>query len=327
MNQSGKIRILFPSGDTIASGGLALLSRNDSTTGISYSGTLANVGDVLAIVDAQCNVSDILDASSGWPAGNNVTKQTLERDADGIGWHTSVLPGGTPGAENSTIAPPIPKIATSSGNSFSSTQISAPAATISGNEENSTTSIIGATTSTDGTIANVTSSDQTSTSTINSSSSNFFTHILIAAVQIGGASSTNDLVKLYNPTSGSIDISGWKLHKRSQTGTEYSLKELPTGSIVPSGQSFLWANSAGGFSETVGANVSSTETLAADNSIALLDASGTVVDAVAWGLGTNQFGEGMPYPTDPSGGQLLVRQSVSGTFVDSRNNASDFILQ
>ncbi|HUC31652.1 MAG TPA: lamin tail domain-containing protein, partial [Candidatus Paceibacterota bacterium] len=124
MNASGKIKILFSAGDTISSGGLLLLSRgsasgsatanasNAATGAVTtpatkiYSGDLVNTGDVLALMDPQCDVSDYLDASRGWPGGNNTTKQTLERDADGVGWHTSALPGGTPGVENSAGPPP-----------------------------------------------------------------------------------------------------------------------------------------------------------------------------------------------------------------------------
>lgn len=112
LDASGKIKILFSEGDAIPAEGFFLLSRASvSTTADSiatsttderiYSGGLVNTGDVLALIDPQCATSDYLDASQGWPGGNNITKQTLERDANGIGWHTSALPGGTPDAENS----------------------------------------------------------------------------------------------------------------------------------------------------------------------------------------------------------------------------------
>jgi hypothetical protein len=151
--------------------------------------------------------------------------------------------------------------------------------------------------------------------------------VLIAAVQIAGATASNDLVKLYNPTAAAIDMSGWKLHKKSSTGTDYSLKAFPTGSVIGAGQSFVWANSEDGFSETVSANVSSTETLAADNSVALMDAAGTIVDAVAWGTGTSQYGEGPPYPTSPGANQLLSRRSSDGVMADTGDNSNDFTLQ
>ncbi len=151
--------------------------------------------------------------------------------------------------------------------------------------------------------------------------------VLIAAVQTAGASADNDLVRLINPTGGAIDISGWKLRKRSKTGADYPLKTFPGGSGIAPGGSFIWANAGGGFAESVHADVSSSETLSADNSVALMDASGAVIDAVAWGEGSGQYGEGAPYPTDPVPGQQLVRRSPGGAPADTGDNANDFILQ
>ena len=177
-------------------------------------------------------------------------------------------------------------------------------------------------TDTTSTASTTGSSSQTSSSSASSPN-----HILIAAVQTGGASSSNDLVKLYNPTAAAIDVSGWKLHKKSETGTDYSLKEFPAGSTIAAGQFFVWANSIGGFSETVDANVSSTETLAADNSVAIMDSAGDIVDAVAWGTGTSQYGEGPPYPTSPGANQLLSRRSSDGAMADTGDNSDDFTIQ
>jgi hypothetical protein len=86
----------------------------------------------------------------------------------------------------------------------------------------------------------------------------------------------------------------------------------------------MWANSAGGFAAAIGADASSTETLAADNSVALINASGSVEDAVAWGTGTNQFVEGAAFPTNPTAGQVLARKIEGGIFVDTGQNANDF---
>jgi hypothetical protein len=193
------------------------------------------------------------------------------------------------------------------------------------------------------TIMTVTNSTSTSTSTTISSSSVLVSttstvtstipvagaasHLLIAAVQIAGAAASNDLVKIYNPTATTVDVSGWKLHKKSSTGNDAPIREFPTGTSIAPDQYFVWANSADGFAASVGADTSSTQTLAADNSVALLDASGTIVDAVAWGTGTGQYGEGPPYPTDPVANQMLVRQSAGGVMVDTDNNANDFVLQ
>lgn len=179
--------------------------------------------------------------------------------------------------------------------------------------------------STDNTALQTPTSSPTVVST--TTSTPIISHLVIAAVQIAGASSTNDFVKIYNPANNTIDIGGWKLRKKSSTGADYSLREIPAGSLVPIGGYFAWANSINEFSTSVGANVSSTETLSTNNSVALLDANSTVIDAVAWGTGINQYVEGAAYPTNPAASQALVRIFQNGAIVDTDNNAADFLIQ
>ncbi len=294
-NTSEKIKIMFSSDDAIPAGGLLLLMRASASSASGtapaanekiYSGDLVNGGDILALMDPQCNASDYLDAFNGWPGGNNTTKQTLERDADGVGWHTSTLPGGTPGAENSAGPPPAeytltiafegdaPGLITSDpatlacavsckGSYASGTQIMLTP--IPGNNsvfdgwsglcygEMTCSFAIGenisimadfqsafpppaATTPTVTSTATTTdlSAEDPPRSTLETSSTppSAPDHVLISAVQIAGASSSNDFAKLYNPTGVAVDMSGWKLHKKSATGTDYSLKEFPTGSVI-----------------------------------------------------------------------------------------------
>lgn len=156
-------------------------------------------------------------------------------------------------------------------------------------------------------------------------------HLVIAEVQITGASTTNDFIKIFNPTGAAVDASGWKLRKRTQTQSGdnyYSLRVFPSGSSIAAQGYFVWANSAGGFSEFIGANTSSTQTLAADNSTALLDANDAIVDALAWGSGhTNPYVEGSAYPTNPDVNQVLKRKFTNGAVQDTNNNAADFELR
>ncbi|HVO28833.1 MAG TPA: lamin tail domain-containing protein, partial [Candidatus Paceibacterota bacterium] len=128
-------------------------------------------------------------------------------------------------------------------------------------------------------------------------------------------------------TGAAVDLGGWKLHKRSGTGADYSLRTIPAGSAIAAGGYFTWANSAGGFADLVGADISSSETLSAGNSVALFDADGAVVDELAWGGGVNQYVEGDPYPTDPEANQVLARKQSGGAMVDTGDNASDFFIQ
>lgn len=80
-----------------------------------YSGALSNGGEVLELKDASGNLIDKVDAATSWPAGNNDTKQTMERtDSD---WQTSQAAGGTPKAANSGGNAPTEEILPSPGSS------------------------------------------------------------------------------------------------------------------------------------------------------------------------------------------------------------------
>lgn len=335
LNRSGSIKINLAATSTIAQEGFLILKRTKD-----YSGALANTGDWLKVLDRDCKVVDDLNASSGWPGGNNTTKKTLERDVSTTGWHTSVNAGGSPGAQNSVIAIVVPS-ANASSTSSQATQA---------NQNSSTTTVAtttpSAATSTDtNTDTNASSSlpednvpiaTSTPTSTppepptiVTTTPALAPTHLVIAAVQItGGEGLTDqDYIKIFNPTSESANVSGWKLRKRTKTGTESSIKVFPDGSTIAPGGYFTWANSVNGFSATIGANASSTQTLSSDNSIALLDASDVVVDAVAWGSGhVTPYIEGSAYPENPGANQQLARKAEGGTVKDTENNATDFEL-
>lgn len=90
---------------TIPAGGYFLLERTDDDTvaGVTadqiYTGVLENSGEQLELKDAGNVIIDSVDQSSGWIAGDNATKQTMER-ADS-GWQTSLAIGGTPKTLNS----------------------------------------------------------------------------------------------------------------------------------------------------------------------------------------------------------------------------------
>ncbi|MEK9158468.1 MAG: lamin tail domain-containing protein [Patescibacteria group bacterium] len=156
-------------------------------------------------------------------------------------------------------------------------------------------------------------------------------HVVISQVQITGGSgqTTRDFIELYNPTETTLDLSGWKLRKKTKTGTESSVRVFESGKIIPAHGYFLWANSENGYYMSVSADASSTATLAEDNSIALLNASSTLVDALAWGIGhVNPFVEGTAFSSNPGANQALVRRpnDGNGNGEDTDNNTNDFLL-
>lgn len=91
---------------TISADGYFLLERTDdnSVPGVVanqiYTGVLGNSGEYLKLKDSSANVVDEVNCSEEWFAGDNSTKQTMERTISG--WQTSLNPGGTPKAQNSS---------------------------------------------------------------------------------------------------------------------------------------------------------------------------------------------------------------------------------
>ncbi len=91
---------------TVPNNGFYLLERTDDDTvpavaaDLIYKGALGNNGEYLKLYNNSGNLVDEVNCSDGWFAGDNSTKQTMERTDSG--WQDSSEPGGTPAAENSS---------------------------------------------------------------------------------------------------------------------------------------------------------------------------------------------------------------------------------
>jgi len=121
----------------ISANGYFLLERtnDDSVPGITadqiYAGALGNSGDYLKLFNAQNSLVSEINASAGWPAGDNAQKLTMERTAGGA-WQNSANADGTPKAANSSesSAPtPTPSAAPSSSPAPTATATPSPSAT------------------------------------------------------------------------------------------------------------------------------------------------------------------------------------------------------
>lgn len=100
---------------TILAQGYFLIVSSDkifSNYDLNYSnlgGKLNNDGQKVLLKDNLGNIVDEIDCSQGWFAGDNKTKQTMERKnpqiagSDPNNWQTSQNPGGTPKGKNSLI--------------------------------------------------------------------------------------------------------------------------------------------------------------------------------------------------------------------------------
>lgn len=150
--------------------------------------------------------------------------------------------------------------------------------------------------------------------------------LLITEVQIAGSRSSEDYLRIYNPSNEEIDLFHFQLKKRTRSGGEYSLFSFPEGSLIGPRESLVWANSREGLADFFSTPYQSQASLAANNSLALLNSQKTVIDALAWGEGNAPFLEGNPFPQNPSPHQQLKRKQFQGEYLDSDNNQTDFFL-
>jgi hypothetical protein len=97
----------------IPANGFYLLERTDDNSvpgvlaDLIYAGALKNDGELMELRDNAGNLIDSVDCFLGWFAGDNVTKQTMERidslalENNAANWASSTNSGGTPKAQNS----------------------------------------------------------------------------------------------------------------------------------------------------------------------------------------------------------------------------------
>ena len=101
LNENERLRITFPQQATFDEQFMVLARKaaNDAldlNARIIFTGAIRNSGEGLRLFDNNCKLIDEIQVSSVWPAGDNKTKQTMERTGD-LSWKTSVNVGGTPG--------------------------------------------------------------------------------------------------------------------------------------------------------------------------------------------------------------------------------------
>jgi len=133
--------------------------------------------------------------------------------------------------------------------------------------------------------------------------------VVINEVQIAGLTTDDDFIELYNPTCSDLDISGWKLRKRTQSGSESSIRVFGSGKIIKARGYFLWASSNKKYNETVFADETSQAILSNNYSIALFDDEGSLLDSLSWGTSlANPFEKSYFFSANPPASNSLERK-------------------
>jgi DNA/RNA endonuclease YhcR with UshA esterase domain len=151
-------------------------------------------------------------------------------------------------------------------------------------------------------------------------------HVVISEIQVGMSGVSNDeFVELYNPTDCPIDTNGYRLWRKTATGsTEGSLVES-IDRIIPAHGYLLIASPEYTGSSSKDVQYSTTSHIASNNTVILYaDQERTqIVDKVGMGTASDKEGSTAPNP-DP--GKSIERKpgSSSGNAQDTNDNDADF---
>lgn len=164
----------------------------------------------------------------------------------------------------------------------------------------------------------------------------FYGHAQVVISQVyggggnSGATLKNDFIELFNPTSSTIDLSGWSVQYASASGTAWQVTPL-SGSIAP-GHYYLIQEAAGAAGTqdlptpdaigTILMSGTSAKVALVNSTVALAGACPSgVIDLV--GFGTANCFEGSGAVATLSNSTAAIRSANGCT--DTNNNTSDFI--
>lgn len=145
--------------------------------------------------------------------------------------------------------------------------------------------------------------------------------IVISEIMTYGQTSKDEFVRLYNPTASAVDISGWKLKKKTSSGSESNLvSSFEDGTTIPANSEFLITHKT----DYVGAESAdatwsgSSYSIADNNTVLLYNNEEQLIDKVGFGEASDFEGE----PTEnPAKGASIQRQNNQ----DTDNNKNDFV--
>lgn len=333
-----------------------------------YTGVLDNNGAHIRLFNQNCELVDEIEAFP-WPGGDAATNRTLERmqcfTTSDCGWQTSLAEEGTPKRENSFLNQATTQkfytltvLKAGDGEGMITSDIDGiscgtkceaqyPAQTKiiikaipsvgaswggwSDKENCGSGNICTIYLKKDLTLtANfIASSRLSASSTIDNKKE--VDRLVIVEIQItGGPGKTNDdFIKIYNPSDKPFNLKGYRLVKRTKTGSkDYLIKSWTTDTFIPPLSYYIWANSNFN-SPSFAPDTTTASYIAEDNGIAIRRGAndvGEIIDAVGWGAAQNIFVEGSSFPVNPSANQILRRKFIAGQFKDTNNNAEDFEL-
>jgi len=152
--------------------------------------------------------------------------------------------------------------------------------------------------------------------------------LLLAEVETGGASASDEFVEVTNAGAATADLVGLEVAYVTSTGGTITRKASWASSRpLASGQHLLIANASGIYGSL--ADVTYSGGLAATGgALVLRPIGGAPIDAIAWGDATNAFVEGTAAPA-PAASASIEREpgGLDGNTTDTNSNVADWFVQ
>lgn len=153
------------------------------------------------------------------------------------------------------------------------------------------------------------------------------TNIVISEFRFrGGGGASDEFVEIYNPTSGAIDISGWRLYGSNNAASTSIRATIPSSTTLQPGQYYLIANTS--YNDTTPADLTYSSGITDDGGAAITTSGGTIIDQVGLSSGS-AYKEGTPLTALlTSTDQSYERKpgGSSGNCLDDGDNSTDFSL-
>ena len=153
-------------------------------------------------------------------------------------------------------------------------------------------------------------------------------HLVVSEVMTGGASASDELIELYNPTSLALPLEGLEVVYVTATGGTITRKAswAAGAPALPPGGHLLIANAAGVLAGV--ADVTYTNGLAAaGGSVAIrIVGAATAIDAVGWGTAASTWMEGAATVAAAAGHSIeRLPGGAAGSGQDTDQNSADFL--
>ena len=140
--------------------------------------------------------------------------------------------------------------------------------------------------------------------------------VVIQEIQIAGDTSTDEYIVLKNISNEDVNITNWKLTKKTKSGKESTLFNIPSETILVLQDEIVIAHN--NFSGNSDFKYSTKQSLANNNTLILYNNTAKIIDLVGWGA----TGEFENFATsNPKKHEQLVREGV-----DTDNNYLDFLI-